>query len=263
MIDILETIKQTKLEEVTRLKQNGLPEKAEVRNMSFSAALKSKIAAGKPALIAEVKKASPSKGIIRGDFDPLTIAKAYENAGAACISVLTDRDFFQGTNEYLTTVKQAVQIPILRKDFIIAPIQIEEAQRIGADCILLIMAMLELPQAMELEAAAMSMGLEVLIEVHNDAELKQALKLNSPMIGINNRNLKTFEVDINTSLDLSKALAAKSDSNNRILIAESGINNNADIQLLQAAGIHCFLVGESLMRQDDVEVAVQRLLGMV
>ena len=207
-------------------------------------------------LISEIKRASPSKGLIRNDFNPASLARAYEAGGAACLSVLTDRPYFQGADEHLLAARAAVNLPVLRKDFMLDPYQIVEARALGADCILLIMAALDDGMALELENVAMGHGMDVLIEVHNEEELGRALKLRSPLIGINNRNLKTLKTDTKTTINLAKELPS-----DRLLICESGLNSPEDLAHMATVGARCFLIGEALMRQADVEQAVATMIA--
>jgi len=217
--------------------------------------------AGDVGLIAEVKKASPSKGIIREDFDPVAIAKEYENAGASCLSVLTDTEFFQGSLEYLKAIRATVDLPLLRKDFIIDERQLPEAIAWGADAILLIVACLEDAMLKRLHELAMGAGLTALVEVHNEEELERALAINARLIGVNNRNLKTFEVDLGTTEKLAERVRPKIDAGEILFVAESGIHSRADVIQLRQAGAQAILVGESLMREEDITGKVHELLG--
>jgi indole-3-glycerol phosphate synthase len=220
----------------------------------FADAIATKIGAGLPAVIAEVKKASPSKGVIRPDFDPAAIARSYEAGGAACLSVLTDVDFFQGDDAYLQQARAACALPVLRKDFVIDPYQVLEARTLGADCILLIVAALDDRRMAELAMLAADLGMDVLVEVHDIDELERALQVPARLLGINNRNLRTFEVSLDTTLALRDAVPR-----DRILVTESGISAPADVQRMREAGVDAFLVGETFMRDPDPGAALQRL----
>jgi len=222
----------------------------------FVGALRAKIAAGRPAVIAEMKRASPSKGLLRADFDPAAIACGYEAGGAACLSVLTERDFFKGDPSHLTQAKAACGLPVLRKDFITEPYQVHEARALGADCILLIAAVLARQDMQGLEASARSLGMAVLVEVHDAAELEAALSLQTPLLGINNRNLRTFETRLETTLELLPRIPA-----GRIVVSESGIAGRTEIAMLRDHGVHAFLVGEALMRAVDPGRALADLIN--
>ncbi len=258
--DVLQKILQRKAEEVAersaRLPLTELQARAAdappVRG--FAAAVEAKIAGGLPAVIAEVKKASPSKGVIRADFDPAAIARSYEAGGAACLSVLTDIDFFQGADEYLRQARSACALPALRKDFTVDVWQVYESRALGADCILLIVAALADAQLAELSDAALSLGLDVLVEVHDMDELERALQVPAPLLGINNRNLRTFDVSLDTTLALKDAVPR-----DRRLVTESGIVVADDVRRMRAAGIDAFLVGETFMREREPGEALQRL----
>ena len=227
-----------------------------VLTRDFVAAMRDKIASGQAAVIAEVKKASPSKGVLRADFIPADIAQSYAEHGAACLSVLTDQQFFQGSTDYLKQARASCGLPVLRKDFIVDAYQVYEARAMGADCILLIAACLDDAQMKSLEALAMSLDMAVLVEVHDRAELERAFKLKTPLLGINNRNLKTFEVTLETTLDMLKHVPA-----DRLLVTESGVSTAADVRRLRDAGVQAFLVGEAFMRADDPGLALAQLFA--
>lgn len=252
MSDILNKIIVTKQLEVAAAKQQKPLNvvQAEAENAAaprdFVGAIRTKIAANRAAVIAEIKKASPSKGVIRADFRPADIAKSYEQGGAACLSVLTDIEYFQGSPEYLKQARAACSLPVLRKDFMIDPYQVYEARAMGADCILLIAAAIDLATMQTLENIAHKLGMAVLVEVHNAEELELALQLNTPLLGINNRNLRTFEVTLDTTLGLLTRISA-----DKIVVTESGIFTADDVGLMRKNNVHTFLVGEAFMRQPD------------
>ncbi|RYY23821.1 MAG: indole-3-glycerol phosphate synthase TrpC [Sphingomonadales bacterium] len=259
---ILDTILETKRSEVaerrTRISLADLQGMAlsQTPPRGFKAALDAKVAAGGFGLIAEIKKASPSKGLIREDFDPATHAKAYEAGGAACLSVLTDAEYFQGHEDFLIAARAACKLPVIRKEFMIDPWQAFESRAIGADAILIIVSALEDAQMAEIEDAAMGLGMNVLVEVHDADELERALNLKSRLIGVNNRNLKTFEVDLQKTYEL-----VGSAPRDCTFVAESGLTSRADLDAMAEHDIHCFLIGEALMRQPDVEAATRAMIG--
>jgi len=260
MADILQKILATKREEIAAassvipLAQMQARAVAAGAQRDFEAALRAKIGAGAPAVIAEIKKASPSKGVLRADFDPPSIARSYASAGAACLSVLTDRQYFQGAPEYLQAARAACALPALRKDFIVDPYQVYEARALGADCILLIVAALEPAAMRELEAVAQGLGMAVLVEIHDAGELAAALTLKTRLLGINNRNLRTFETRLETTLNLLPEIPS-----DRLVVTESGILAPADVALMRSRGVQAFLVGEAFMRARDPGLALSKL----
>ena len=262
MSDILNKIVAVKHEEIAAAKKKVSLEairadaESRVLTRDFEGALRAKIAAGRAAVIAEVKKASPSKGVLREDFIPADIAQSYAEHGAACLSVLTDRQFFQGQPDYLKQARASCDLPVLRKDFMVDPYQVYEARAMGADCILLIAACLSDAQMADLEAIAHGLDMAVLVEVHDGEELDRALKLKTPLVGINNRNLRTFEVSLDTTLGLLPRVPA-----DRLLVTESGILSKADVQTMRAANVYAFLVGEAFMRAPEPGEALAALFG--
>ena len=266
MSDILKKIVDVKFEEVAAAKRRmplaDMRRDAESRVLTrdFVGALRAKITVGQAAVIAEIKKASPSKGVIRADFIPADIAQSYAEGdgkvSAACLSVLTDRQFFQGQPDYLKQARASCQLPVLRKDFMVDPYQIYESRAMGADCVLLIAACLDDGLMAEMEAIARSLDMAVLVEVHDGAELQRALRLKTPLVGINNRDLRSFEVSLQTTLALQKQVPA-----DRLLVTESGILAPADVRLMRDAGVHAFLVGEAFMRASDPGLALARLFA--
>ena len=264
MSDILERIVAVKREEVaaaTKLKSLSVVRadaESRVLTRDFLGALRAKIAAARPAVIAEIKKASPSKGVLRADFIPADIAQSYAEHGAACLSVLTDGQFFQGSIDCLKQARASCHLPVLRKDFIVDAYQVYESRACGADCILLIAACLDDAQLVDFEAIARNLDMAVLVEVHDRDELQRALKLKTPLVGVNNRNLKTFEVSLDTTLGLLKEVPS-----DRLLVCESGIHTREDVLRMGAAGVNAFLVGEAFMRASDPGVALASLFGTV
>ncbi len=259
---ILKTIVERKWQEIEARQRKQT--QAELKSRAFDqedcrgfcAGIQSKLEASLPAVIAEIKKASPSKGIICQNFEPARIAAEYEEAGAACLSVLTDRDFFQGDESYLQAARSSVRIPVIRKDFMVAPYQIYESRVIGADCVLLIAACLTKDQMQELAGIAVELGLDVLVEVHNEQELQHALTLSTPLLGINNRDLHSFEVSLENTYRLLDLIPS-----DRIVVTESGINTRADVEAMQARGVNSFLVGEAFMRTDKPGQALLSLFS--
>lgn len=262
MTDILDKIVAVKREEIAAAQKKRpldvVRDDAFTRVLTrdFEGALHAKIAAGQPAVIAEVKKASPSKGVLRDDFIPADIAQSYAEHGAACLSVLTDRQFFQGSGDFLKQARASCELPVLRKDFMVDAYQVYESRVLGADCILLIAACLSDAQMAELEAVARSLDMAVLVEVHDRAELERALKLKTRLVGVNNRNLRSFEVSLDTTLSMLADIPA-----DRLLVTESGIATAADVQRMRQAGVNAFLVGEAFMRAEDPGTALAALFG--
>ena len=260
--DILKKILRRKEEEIAerraRVPLDALRRRAESADAprGFLRALRGRIDAGQAAVIAEIKKASPSKGVLREDFDPATIAASYEKGGAACLSVLTDVDFFQGADAYLQAARAACALPVLRKDFTVDPYQVVEARALGADCILLIVAALDDARLAELLALATELGMDTLVEVHDAAELERALALPAPLVGVNNRNLRTFETSLDTTLDLLPRVPA-----DRLLVTESGIHTPDDVRRMRDHGVHAFLVGEAFMKADEPGERLRELFG--
>jgi indole-3-glycerol phosphate synthase len=262
MSDILNKILETKKAEIavaqanTTLAAVRLLAEEQSKPRDFVGAIRVKIADGKAAVIAEIKKASPSKGVIRADFKPAEIAKSYEAGGAACLSVLTDVQYFQGSSDYLKAARAACSLPVLRKDFMIDAYQVYEARAMGADCILLIAAAIDLAKMRELESIAHKLGMAVLVEVHNGEELDLALQLETPLLGINNRNLRTFDVTLQTTLDLLPRIDAE-----KIIVTESGIFTADDVKLMRDNNVHTFLVGEAFMRKDDPGLELSKVFA--
>jgi indole-3-glycerol phosphate synthase len=261
MSDILEKIVAVKRQEIAAAKKKVPVEliradaESRVLTRDFEGSMRQKIGDGQSAVIAEIKKASPSKGVLRpGDFIPADIAQSYAEAGAACLSVLTDRQFFQGQPDYLKQARASCDLPVLRKDFVVDPYQVYESRAMGADCILLIVACLDDARMKELEAIAQGLDMAVLVEVHDRAELERALQLKTRLVGVNNRNLRTFEVSLETTLGMLKEIPS-----DRLVVTESGILEMKDVETMRAAGVHAFLVGEAFMRADDPGEALARL----
>jgi indole-3-glycerol phosphate synthase len=261
-MNVLERIVATKRTELAAAMHVSAPQALEARARAaapardFVAALRSKMEGGRAAVIAEAKRASPSKGLLREDFDPAAIAKRYEEAGAACLSVLTDREYFRGTNDDLQAARASCSLPALRKDFVIDPYQVYEARSIGADCILLIVAVLSQDEMGELERLAISLGMSVLVEVHDRAELDRALRLKTPLVGINNRDLRTFDTRLETTISLLPYVPK-----DRIVVTESGIRTAEDVSRMRSQGVNAFLVGEAFMRAPDPGEALRALFG--
>ena len=263
MADVLQRILATKRAEVAAARAAVAARELEAAARRASAprdfvgGIRARIAAGQPAVIAEVKRASPSKGLLRAQFDPAAIARSYEAGGAACLSVLTDREYFQGAPEHLRAARAACALPVLRKDFIIDPYQVFEARAMEADCILLIAAALGQKEMQSLESLAVSLGMAVLVEVHDAAELEKALALETPLVGVNNRDLRSFETRLETTLGLLPRIPQK-----RVVVTESGILVSADVERMRRAGVGAFLVGEAFMRAPDPGVALRELFGI-